>query len=30
MDSQGKKKFSLGMALGVAVGMIVYRVLIGG
>ena len=29
MADQGKKKFTLGMAIGVAVGMVVYRLVFG-
>jgi predicted small secreted protein len=29
MTDQGKKKFTLGMAVGVAAGMVIYRVLFG-
>jgi predicted small secreted protein len=30
MADQGRKKFILGMALGVAAGMILYRIVFGG
>lgn len=30
MEKQGQKKFGLGMALGLAVGMILYRIFFGG
>lgn len=30
MNEKGNRKFTLGMALGVGVGMLVYRIFLGG